>query len=152
MEPQHVDVDLAGVEHELVEPDALSTGAALERIAAELIGIGRELRRPLRTLNRRLRLTAADNPVDLTAQEGFPLGSILIENPNAVTVHVGFGAGRGRPEQADRVVPPKTGVMIVQRFETVSIGVAAGDVGAGLDVFVTRYDRPQQAHAYAFAL
>jgi hypothetical protein len=133
------------------EVDQLLVSEMLERIAAELVRLRRQVAEPLRTRRRRLLITATDNPIEIKGQEGEPWYSVLVENGTAVTVELAFSPRNGLPNRSDRRVPDVTGVMIVDRFEHLSIGVDPAAVGAGVEVFVTLYDRPQQAHAYAFS-
>lgn len=124
---------------------------ALERVAAQLSATAAP---QLRTINRRVILTSQQNPVEIPVQDGFPVRSILIENPNAGAgraIEVGFTPRNGRPGQSDRRVPPATGTMIVQRAEAVSIGIDPAVLVGGAEVFVTLYDQPQAAHSYPFA-
>jgi len=129
---------------------------ALERLADELAGVVEQLRpRGSRTIHRRVILTARDNPVEIPVQDGYPVRSILVENPNNAAgqaIEVGFTPRNGRPGQSDRRVPRQTGTMIVQRADAVSIGMDPAVLpAAGAEVFVTLYDEPQAAHSYPFA-
>lgn len=130
--------------------------AALERLAGELRRLVDELRpRGSRTIHRRVILTALDNPVEIPVQDGYPVRSILVENPNSAagqTIEVGFTPRNGRRGQSDRRVPRQTGTMIVQRADAVSIGIDPASLpAAGAEVFVTLYDEPQPPHSYPFA-
>ena len=111
--------------------------------AAELTRIRELLEAPARTIRNRIRITANDNPVDLMAEHGFPFGAVYIENPNDVTLEIGFAGQQGLPGRSDEQVQPRAWQTIAQRFEVVSIGVdrAVAFPAAGFEVFVSRHDR-----------
>lgn len=129
--------------------------AALDGVVGELRALAAELRPRPRTIPRRLVLTSMNNPAEIPVQDGFPVWSILIENPNAAAgqvIEVAFTPRNGRPGQSDRRVPRQTGTMIVHRAEHVSIGMDPAVLpGGGAEVFVTLYSEPQGAHSYPFA-
>jgi hypothetical protein len=130
--------------------------AALERLTDELGRALEQLRpRGCRTIHRRVILTTRDNPIEIPVQDGYPVRSILVENPNSAagqSIEVGFTPRNGRPGQSDRRVPRQTGTMIVTRADAVSIGMDPAVLpAAGAEVFVTLYDEPQAPHSYPFA-
>lgn len=135
----------------LPEVDQLLIPDMLERIAAELVRLRRHLAEPLRTRRRRLLITSTDNPIEIKGQEGKPWYSVLIENESAVAVEVAFSPRNGLPNRSDRRVLADTGKMLVDRFEHLSIGVDPAAVGAGVEVFVTLYNRPQVPVAFHLA-
>lgn len=133
----------------------LERAAAIAESLRSTAGSLAESCRPARTIARRIILDAQANPVELYFQEGFPIRSVLIENPNAAAgqiVEVGFRPRGGRVGQSDRRVPRQTGTMIVHTAEIVSLGMDPAVVpGGGVELFVTLYDRPQAPHSYPFA-
>lgn len=136
-------------------PQIAELSSALEGVVGELRAIAVELRPRPRTVARRMVLDALHNPVEVPVQDGFPVWSILVENPNAAAgqaIEVAFTPRNGRPGQSDRRVPRSTGTMIVHRAEAISIGMDPTVLpGAGAEVFVTLYSEPQAAHSYPFA-
>lgn len=130
----------------------LELAGAFAGAEGELRRIRRFLTRP-RVLRERVRITATQNPVDLLGDERFPFYSVLVENPTAVTVELGFGARQGTPAIADARVPATSWRLIPIRFEVVSLGVAAGSEGGadGRELFVVRFDRllPAASGSYA---
>lgn len=112
-------------------------------VAGELARIRELLEAPARTIRNRIRITANDNPVDLMAEHGFPFGAAYIENPNDVTLEIGFAGQQGMPGRSDEQVQPRAWQTIAQRFEVLSIGVdrAVAFPANGFEVFVSRHDR-----------
>lgn len=132
-----------------------SLAASIDGFARELRTMTAELRPRPRTIARRVVIDELHNPTEIPVQDGFPVWSVLIENPNAGAgnaVEVAFTPRNGRAGQSDRRVPPATGTMIVQRAAHLSIGMDPAIVPAGgLEVFVTLYDEPQSPQSYPFA-
>lgn len=92
------------------------------------------------------------NPRDLLTSTDDPWYSVLIENANALPVHVGFAGGDGLPGKSGHVIPAQRAVMLCRPFTVVSLGCDPATVPAvPISVIVTRYKRPQTVTGWALA-
>jgi hypothetical protein len=92
------------------------------------------------------------NPVDFITDAEDAWYSVLVENPNALAVHVGFGGDDGLPGRSSRIVPAQRAVMIARPFTVLSVGVDPAVLpGPPITVTTTRYRRPQPPTGWALA-
>jgi hypothetical protein len=92
------------------------------------------------------------NPVDFVTDGEDPWYAVLIENPNALAVHVGFGGGDGLPGRSSHVIPAQRAVMLSRPFTVLSVGVDPAVVPANaITVTTTRYRRPMQPTGWTLA-